>query len=427
MQKIRLIEVLEYQESVDVNAIVDFLNVSGKIVKCPAVEVSLTADFTALTKSAYWKGREVGVAGEMVDVVNAVDFMNCCSVNHYEQVKAVKELVKLELTKEQPKSENITTGGYDKGNGKVFGSSALKILSEQGTGYANYMHWLSQEDDDAAHFRIGNALDSLLCQNTHKPFARRESERGNAGKEANAAMKAKGFILLTEPEEDVVYAMRDAIMNHPIAARFFDKNNTDLEFQQVEKWDYILENGETVTKRATRDVAIKKNGKVVAFVDLKTTRETTAEGFMRQFRWLGYDVQAGVYSETIELDKGCEHRLFQDSNKILEEMGQATIDYPVLYIAVSTGGAIGKQTSPHHVFIVPLNDDVLASGNTKVEQALRNFSQGKEKESRGEYTGFCEISSMSGFDGYQGQDDVDFDDLIESEDVINNRINNFGV
>ena len=422
MQKIRLIEVLEYQESV--NAIADFLNVSGKIVKCPAVEVSLTADFTALTKSAYWKGREVGVAGEMVDVVNAVDFMVRCEVEN-KQVEAVKEPVKRESAKEQPKAK--VSGGYDKGGGKVFGYTAISILSEYGTGYANYMHWLSQEDDDSAHFRIGNALDSLLCQNTHKPFARRESERSNAGKEANSAMKAKGFILLTEPEENVVYAMRDAIMNHPIAARFFDKNNTDLEFQQVEKWDYILENGETVTKRATRDVAIKKNGKVVAFVDLKTTRETTAEGFMRQFRWLGYDVQAGVYSETIELDKGCEHRLFQDSNKILEEMGQATIDYPVLYIAVSTGGAIGKQTSPHHVFIVPLNDDVLASGNTKVEQALRNFSQGKEKESRGEYTGFCEISSMSGFDGYQGQDDVDFDDLIESEDVINNRINNFGV
>ena len=330
MQKIRLIEVLEYQESV--NAIADFLNVSGKIVKCPAVEVSLTADFTALTKSTYWKGREVGVAGEMVDVVNAVDFMVRCEVEN-KQVEAVKEPVKRESAKEQPKAK--VSGGYDKGGGKVFGYTAISILSEYGTGYANYMHWLSQEDDDSAHFRIGNALDSLLCQNTHKPFARRESERSNAGKEANSAMKAKGFILLTEPEENVVYAMRAAIMNHPIAARFFDKNNTDLEFQQVEKWDYVLENGETVTKRATRDVAIKKNAKkTCGFVDLKTTRETTAVGFMRQFRWLGYDVQAGHYSETIELDRDCEHELL------------AGFDFPVM--CHKYGLPVYKIEDAHH-------------------------------------------------------------------------------
>jgi hypothetical protein len=418
MQKIRLIEI-----NAENNGIADFLNVSGKIVKAPCVEVSLTDDFTALTAPAYWKGRELAVSGEMVDVVNAVDFMPLGSVKH-ELIETAKEQPKETV---KPKPEKITTGGYDKGNGKIFGSSALKILSEPGTGYANYMHWLKQDDDDAAHFRIGNALDGLLCQNTNKPFARRESERSQAGKEANLAMKAKGYILLTEPEEIVVYDMRDAIMNHPIAARFFDKNNPDLEFQQVEKWDYVLENGEIVTKRATRDVAIKKNGKVVAFVDLKTTRETTAEGFKRHFRWLGYDVQAGTYSETIELDKDCEHEVFQSANQILEEMGRSLIDYPVIYIAVSTGGNIGKQSSPHHVFIVPLNDAVIASGNAKVEQALRNFSEGKEKESRGEYAGFCEVSSMSGFDDYQDNSDIDFDDLIESEDVINSRINNFGV
>jgi len=399
MQKIRLIEI-----NAENNGIADFLNVSGKIVKCPAVEVSLTRNFTSLTKSAYWKGREVALAGELIDVVNAVDFMGCCGVK-LELVESAKEYPPKATIK--PKTEKPTSGGYDKGNGKIFGSSALKILSEPGTGYANYKHWLNQEDDDAAHFRIGNALDSLLCQNTNKPFARRESERSKDGKENNAVMKAKGFILLTEPEENAVYAMRDAIMNHPIAARFFDKNNPDLEFQQVEKWDYVLENGETVKKRATRDVAIKKNGKVVAFVDLKTTRETTATGFMRQFRWLGYDTQAGLYSETLELDKDCDHQLL------------AGFDYPVIYLAVSS-------SAPHHVFPVQLNDAVLASGNAKVKQAFRNFSEGKEKESRGEYAGFCEVSSMTGFDDYQGQDDIDFDDLIESEDVINDRINNFG-
>jgi len=391
MRKIRLIEI--HQQDVGVNAIADFLNVSGKIVSSHCVEVSLNAEFTALTKSAYWKGREVAVAGELVDVVNATDFMDYCSVKP-EIVEVVKEQPKATVN---PKPDKITSGGYDKGNGKIFGSSALKILSNQGTGYANYMHWLSQEDDDAAHFRIGNALDSLLCQNTSKPFARRESERSNAGKEANAVMKAKGFILLTESEESAVYAMRDAIMNHPIAARFFDKNNPDLEFQQVEKWDYVLENGETVTKRATRDVAIKKNAKkTVGFVDLKTTRETTAAGFMRQFRWLGYDIQAGHYSETLELDKDCEHELL------------AGFDYPVIYIAVSS-------SAPHHVFLVQLNDAVLASGNAKVEQALRNFSEGKEKESRGEYAGFCEVSSMSGFDDYSKTED-DLSDFETNDD-----------
>ena len=411
MQKIRLIEI-----DAENNGIADFLNVSGKIVKASCVEVSLTTDFTALTAPAYWKGRELAVAGEMVDVVNAVEFMagrNVKPEQNEHQIDFMFWQGLIETAKAQPKAEvkpkpeKTTIGGYDKGNGKIFGSSALKILSESGTGYANYMHWLSQEDDDAAHFRIGNALDSLLCQNANKPFARRESERSHAGKEANAAMKAKGFILLTEPEESVVYSMRDAIMNHPIAARFFDKNNPDLEFQQVEKWDYVLENGETVTKRATRDVAIKKNGKTVAFIDLKTTREATATGFMRQFRWLGYDVQAGHYSETIELDMDCEHELL------------AGFDFPVIYIAVSS-------SAPHHVFLVQLTDAVLASGNAKVEQALRNFSEGKEKESRGEYAGFCEVSSMSGFDDYQDNSDIDFDDLIESEDVINDRINNFG-
>ncbi len=382
MQKIRLIEINNEN-----NGIADFLNVSGKVVKAPYVEVSLTADFTALTKSAYWKGRELAVSGELIDVVNAVDFMSRCDVNPEPVETAKEEPAKATV---RQKTEKITTGGYDKGNGKIFGSSALKILSEQGTGYTNYMHWLGQEDDDAAHFRIGNALDSLLCQNTSKPFARRESERSNAGKEANAAMKANGFILLTEPEESAVYAMRDAIMNHPIAARFFDKNNPDLEFQQVEKWDCVLGNGETVTKRATRDVAIKKNSRAVAFVDLKTTRETTAAGFMRQFRWLGYDVQAGLYSETIELDRDCEHELL------------AGFDFPVIYIAVSS-------SAPHHVFMVQLNDAVLASGNAKVEQALRNFSEGKEKESRGEYAGFCEVSSMNGFDDYSEENLSDFE------------------
>ena len=367
MQKIRLIEI-----NAENSGIADFLNVSGKVVKASCVVVSLNTDFTTLTAPSFWKGREIAVSGEVVDVVNAVDFMGYCSVKP-EHIETAKKTTK-----------------YDKGNGKIFGSSALKILSEPGTGYANYMHWLSQEDDDAAHFRVGNALDSMLCQNTNKPFARRESERSHAGKEANAAMKAKGFILLTEPEENCVYAMRDEIMNHPIAARFFDKNNPDLEFQQVETWDYALENGETVTKRATRDVAIKKNGKVVAFVDLKTTRETTAAGFMRQFRRLGYDVQAGVYSETLELDKNCEHGLL------------AGFDYPVIYLAVSS-------SAPHHIFPVQLNDAVLASGNAKVEQALRNFSEGKEKESRGEYTGFCEISSMSGFDDYSEEVLSDFE------------------
>ena len=383
MQKIRLIEI-----DAENNGIADFLNVSGKVVKASGVEVSLTADFTALTKSAYWKGRELAVSGELIDVVNAVDFMSRCDVNP-EPVETVKEQQKATV---KPKSEKTTSGGYDKGGGKILGSSALKMLYPE-TGFIDFMRWLKIEDEDERHFRIGRALDARLCQNTVvKIFEipefdddEKQFTRSNKGKAILKAKAGLGYICLDAADDVLVKNMEKAILEHPIAGMFFDRNNPHIKFQHVTSEPYFLENGQIVHLRKTRDMVFlddpQDNSSVLFWCDLKSTCKRTHDDFNRQFEQMHYDIQAAAYNRDLPmLDKECKHEMLQ----------AAGLDYPAFYVAVSSEPV-------HHVFISPLSDDVIKRGWEKCLIALKNLSDGNRKLEDGEYIGYTGIKKIGGF------------------------------
>jgi len=340
----------------------------------------------------------VAVAGELVDVVNAVDFMGFCSVNN-EQVEQKSIVSKMEITaKEQPKAtvnqkpEKITSGGYDKGGGKILGSSALKMLYPE-TGFIDFMHWLKTEDEDERHFRIGRALDARLCQNTVvKIFEIPEFDeddkqftRSNKGKTILKSKSELGYICLNADDVVLINNMVKAILEHPIAGMFFDRNNPHIKFQHVTNEPYQLENGQIVHLRKTRDMVYlaspHDNNSVLFWCDLKSTCKRTHNDFNRQFEQMHYDIQAATYNRDLPmLDKECKHEMLQ----------AAGLDYPAFYVAVSSEPV-------HHVFISPLSDDVINRGWEKCLIALKNLSDGNRKIKNGEYIGYTGIKKIGGF------------------------------
>jgi hypothetical protein len=277
---------------------------------------------------------------------------------------------------------------YEKGfDNSIFGSSAIKKLS---IGFSDYMAWINN-NDDKRHFEVGRAVDAVLCQN--KSFhdlcfvCPSEDEDGksfahsNKGKAIKEAHRSAGRSCITNDEAETIKAMVRDVHNHPIAKRFFDRMDISVQFQQVFTMPYLLDNGDTVTLRATPDVTLYSGDTIIGWADYKSTAKETHDSFIHQFKSLQYDIQAGLYSVIIA-HNGAEFDGFAPIFDDCEE--------PVIYIGQS-------KAAPHSLFITPIGADVIEQGWLKVEQALNALSDGREKMKVGRYIGYSQIVKIGGF------------------------------
>lgn len=149
-------------------------------------------------------------------------------------------------------------------------------------------HWKGKVWKDSTAFALGSAVHALVLEPEKNLVMRGpEDRRGNKWKEASLAADLDGKILLTEGDYDLAEAIAAPIISHEVVKGWID----DPSF--VAEASFFATDPLTGVKIKCRpDGYLPSHGIVF---DIKTTRDASPEGFPREIRNYGYDLQAAFY------------------------------------------------------------------------------------------------------------------------------------
>lgn len=149
-------------------------------------------------------------------------------------------------------------------------------------------HWKGKVRKPSTAFAMGSAVHALVLEPEKNLVLRGpEDRRGNRWKEAQLAADLDGRILLTEADFDLAERIAEATRAHPIMARYL----ADDTF--IAEASFFATDPDTgVEIKCRPDGYLKRSG---ILFDVKTTRDASPEGFPREIRNYGYDLQAAHY------------------------------------------------------------------------------------------------------------------------------------
>ena len=149
-------------------------------------------------------------------------------------------------------------------------------------------HWKNKVRKPSTAFALGTAVHAMVLE-PHLDLVVRgpEDRRGNKWKEASLAADLDGKLLLTESDYEQAAVMADAVKAHPV----------------VQMWmampDFIAEASFFSDDEATKaEIKCRPDGFIPSIglvFDIKTTTDASPEGFQREVRKYGYDLQADFY------------------------------------------------------------------------------------------------------------------------------------
>lgn len=149
-------------------------------------------------------------------------------------------------------------------------------------------HWKHKVWKGSATFALGSAVHAFVLE-PHKDLVTRgpEDRRGNKWKEAQLAADLDGKILLTEGDYDLAEKIAEPIIKNEVVKSWI----TDPLF--VAEASFFATDPETGAKIKCRpDGYLPESGIVF---DIKTTQDASPDGFPREIRKYGYDLQAAFY------------------------------------------------------------------------------------------------------------------------------------
>lgn len=236
----------------------------------------------------------------------------------------------------------------------AFGSTSIKLLSDPDISLAEVKHLL-EHDEHKKEYDVGTlahalilegSLDHLVVEVDAKDY------RTNKAREARDAAYAQNKIPVNNTERDTmlapVEAMRDAVLDHPIAADLLTGHDPEVS---------IFWEQSGVPMKARID-ALHVDRKLA--VDLKTVRSARPNDFKRQISDLGYYVQAAHYL-----------------NGLKEVTGQ---EFDWLFVAVD-------KSEPYVVSVHRMSKDSLIEGAVRIGHAIDRYQAAL---ARG-WTGYEEI------------------------------------
>ena len=153
-------------------------------------------------------------------------------------------------------------------------------------------HWKYKTYRASPAFALGSAVHALVLE-PHKNLVVRgpEDRRGTKWKDASLAADLDGKILLTEGDYDLAAEIAAATLAHPAVGSFL----ADSEF--VAEASFFADDGETGANIKCRPDGYIPHAGVV--FDIKTTRDASPDGFPKELRNYGYDLQAAFYLRTL--------------------------------------------------------------------------------------------------------------------------------
>lgn len=149
-------------------------------------------------------------------------------------------------------------------------------------------HWKGKIWRDNAIFALGSAVHALVLE-PQKDLVLRgpEDRRGNKWKEAQLAADLDGKILLTESDYDLAQAIAAPAIAHEVVSGWI----ADPRF--VAEASFFATDPQTGVKIKCRPDGYLPDSGIV--FDIKTTRDASPDGFPREIRAYGYDLQAAFY------------------------------------------------------------------------------------------------------------------------------------
>jgi len=149
-------------------------------------------------------------------------------------------------------------------------------------------HWKGKAYKKSPAFALGSAVHAMVLEPQHDLVRRGpEDRRGDKWKKAQLAADLDGKILLTEGDHDLATAMSDPIKAHPVVSRWLAAPDFVAEASFFAK-DPVA----GIEIKCRPDGYIPSAGIVF---DLKTTQDASPDGFPREVRKYGYDLQAAFY------------------------------------------------------------------------------------------------------------------------------------
>lgn len=255
--------------------------------------------------------------------------------------------------------DGITNAAYHAD--PALGSTSLKTLATKTP--AHYQYDKAHPKSSAA-FTLGTAAHSLILEQDESGVVviDVEAKRGKAWTEPADAATAQGKIALTTREWGQIVAMRDRVMDHPLARSFF----TDHRAEASVFWD---EDGQTYKCRPDAWVP-------GLLVDLKTTVNADPNEFGKVAHGFGYHQSAAHYIDGVKAATG-------------EEL-------PFRFVLV-------EKTAPYFVSVVELDFEAVNIGRQLNDRAKRIYAECVESNTWPDYP-TAEPVSLPMWAIYQSED-----------------------
>jgi exodeoxyribonuclease VIII len=234
------------------------------------------------------------------------------------------------------------------------------------------LHWKNKIYKPSVAFDLGSATHAMLLEPEKDLVIRGpEDRRGNKWKELKLAADLDGKTLLTESDFDLAQAMAAAVFAHPVATMWLQV------YDLVAEGSFFADDPQTGVKLKCRpDGFLPELG---IMFDIKTTQDASPDGFPRDLRKYGYDLQASFYRRVMKL--------------------HGAGDLAFYFICV-------EKDAPHAVCVHALTDEYLAAADLKVTDTLHKIANA---EAANDYpTGWplCNVIDLPRWQTAQPEEDV---------------------
>lgn len=214
-------------------------------------------------------------------------------------------------------------------------SSDVKMVASK-----SLAHWKAKVRKPSSAFAMGSAVHALVLEPEKSLVIRGpEDRRGDKWKKAQLAADIDGATLLTEGDYDLAHAIAEATRAHPVVAMYL----ADPSFV-AEASIFAKDPATGVDIKCRPDGWIDSQGIIF---DVKTTRDASPDGFPREIRNYGYDLQAAFYLR-------CMRAAGHDAKAFI-------------FVAV-------EKEAPYAVSLHALTDAYLVHADQRVTQTLQKIS-----------------------------------------------------
>ena len=213
-----------------------------------------------------------------------------------------------------------------------------------------------RHEPPSASLKIGSALHGLILEGKElwkvlPPGINRRSAKGKEAYREFVDALGPGEFVLTETEAGHVRGMAESLDGNPMVAEIMSGQGCDdFLTEELFVWERLC-GSENVLCKARLDV-VKREGKRIMVVDLKTTRDASEGGFRRSIGDYGYHVQGAFYLEAA---------FNVLSLKDWMDQGDAVAEFNIIAV---------ENSPPYASHVVTLDNRAIDQGRREVEYAI---------------------------------------------------------